>query len=501
MLAIACTRVASEAPAPGVVMTKSGPVQGTIESTFRVFKGIPYAAPPVGSQRFQPPGPAPTWSAVRDASRPGKDCIQGSAGNPDNARHNDENCLTLNVWTPPADGEKRPVMVWIHGGGFVAGSGKIYDSQWMVERGDIIVVTVNYRLGSLGFLAHPALGAPGDVGNYGLEDQQAALRWVHDNIGSFGGDPEKVTVAGESAGGISVCDHLVAPGSQGLFRAAIIQSGPCQAQADLPTAERASIEYANKVGCEDMKTAGDCLRALPTDKLRRMLTYYGIGEVKLAGPITGAKSLPVDPVTAIKDGQAAKVPVLMGTNRDEFTAFLANLDHNITPEEYPAQLNESFGPETPAVESRYPLTNFPSPALAYSAAMTDRVFACSNDRVAEMLAASQPVYAYEFNDPTAPIPESLRGLPFPIGAGHSLELRYLFDTGGAPALNPAQKALSDQMIDYWAAFVKTGAPGPDWPKLRGGEGDQVMSLQLDGNRAVNTFEQTHQCPFWAGQQP
>jgi para-nitrobenzyl esterase len=435
---------------------------------------------------------------VRDASRPGKNCTQGVVGDPAAIRTSDENCLTLNVWTPPADGQKRPVMVWIHGGGFTAGNANIYDAKWLVKRGDIVVVTINYRLGALGFLAHPALGSPGDVGNYGLADQQAALRWVRDNIANFGGDPDKVTVAGESAGAISVCDHLVAPGSAGLFRAAIIQSGPCQAQGILQGAEQASLDYAAKVGCGDVRSAAECLRALPADTFRRLLSYYGIGDLKIPGPVTGTDTVPADPVTAVNEGRAARVPVLMGTNRDEFTVFLASQDHDFGPEEYPAQMSKNFGADTPLVLSHYPLKNFPSAQLAYSAAMTDRAFACSSDRTADALAGSQPVYAYEFNDPTAPIPDSLRGLPFPIGAAHSLELRYLFDTGGAPPLNAAQQRLSDEMIDYWSKFVKTGSPGGDWPALQSGDAGKFMSLQPDGSRVITTFEQEHQCPFWAG---
>ncbi|PRC48600.1 carboxylesterase, partial [Mycobacterium sp. ITM-2017-0098] len=162
-----------------------------------------------------------------------------------------------------------------------AGSSGIYDARRLVSRGDIIVVTINYRLGALGFLAHPSLGPPGEVGNYGLADQQAALRWVRDNIDDFGGDPGKVTVAGESAGGMSVCDHLVAPGSQGLFDAAIIQSGPCQAQAALPVAQSRSIGYAAGVGCPDQAAAAECLRALPVNELRTPVWFYGIGDDKL----------------------------------------------------------------------------------------------------------------------------------------------------------------------------------------------------------------------------
>ena len=253
---------------PGVAQTKAGALRGTVAADHRYFAGIPYAAPPVGPLRWQPPAPMPSWTGFRDATRPGPRCIQDVSNDVD-GRRTSEDCLTLNVWTPPPSDEPRPVMVWIHGGSFINGSGDIYNARRLASRGDIVVVTINYRLGALGFLAHPALGPAGDVGNYGLADQQAALRWVHDNIAGFGGDPDKVTIAGESAGGMSVCDHLVAPGSEGLFSAAIIQSGPCQAQYDLPAAERASLQYAAEAGCGDPATAAQCLRALPPDTLQK----------------------------------------------------------------------------------------------------------------------------------------------------------------------------------------------------------------------------------------
>ena len=230
----------------GVVRTSMGLMRGMVAADYRLFQGIPYALPPVGPLRWLPPQPAAKWSGTLDASKPGPQCMQDTGPDPHVGKPTSENCLTVNVWTPPRgrDTGKRPVMVWIHGGGFVTGSGDIYHARWLAAKGHIVVVTINYRLGALGFLAHPSLGPPGDVGNYGLADQQAALRWVRDHIADFGGDTRKVTIAGESAGGMSVCDHLVAPGSVGLFRAAIIQSAPCQAQADLATGERQSKNYA-----------------------------------------------------------------------------------------------------------------------------------------------------------------------------------------------------------------------------------------------------------------
>ena len=508
VLVTACARGEGEAtqsaprlPAdPALAQTATGAVRGVVAPDHRLFAGIPYAAPPVGPLRWQPPAPALPWPGVRDAAFNGPRCIQDPS-DLEMGRKTSEDCLTLNVWTPPQSEKKRPVMVWIHGGAFINGSGGLYDSRWLVSRGDVVVVTLNYRLGALGFLAHPSLGSTGAVGNYGLADQQAALHWVHDNIANFGGDPGAVTIAGESAGGMSVCDHLVAPGSAGLFRAAIIESGPCQAQVALPDAQRSSLDYARAAGCGDPATAAACLRALPASKLRKPVWYYHIGDDSLSGPVTGTNVLPVDPMVAIGDGRAAKVPVLVGSNGDEFTLFVAlqylRQNRPYTPEQYPQLLSQTFGPDAQAVAVRYPLQRYRgSVPLAYSAAVTDGVFSCVADRTAEGMAKNAPVYAYEFNDRGAPAPDPLRSLPFPVGASHSLELRYLFDIGGAPALNPGQQVLSDQMIDAWTQFVRDGNPGEQWPKFD--DDEKRWSLRPDESRVETDFDQMHQCPFWAG---
>ena len=191
---------------PSVVDTAAGPVRGIIEPGLRIFAGVPYAAAPEGALRWKPPVAPVPWDSVRDATKPGLRCIQDTRVDPDYGLATSEDCLNLTVWTPggAAPNSPRPVMVWFHGGGFLNGSSDIYNARWLATRGDIVVVAVNYRLGALGFLAHPALGTDGDQGNYGLADQQAALRWVRDNIIGFGGDPAKITIAGESAGAISV---------------------------------------------------------------------------------------------------------------------------------------------------------------------------------------------------------------------------------------------------------------------------------------------------------
>lgn len=494
---------------PALVHTTAGTVRGTVNPDLRFFGGIPYAAPPLGPLRFSLPAPAPAWDGARDGAKPGARCIQDPKGDLEMGRNTSEDCLTVNVWTPPvrASGEHRPVLVWLHGGGFINGSSSIYNSTRLTTRGDIVVVTVNYRLGALGFLAHPALGDGADVGNYGLADQQAALRWVRDNIAAFGGDPGKVTIAGESAGGMSVCDHLVAPDSAGLFRGAIIASGPCQAQGALPEASRASLAYAQAAGCGDPAGAADCLRRLPVDKLRKPVWYYGIGENMLSGPVTGTSLLPVDPMRAISTGDAARVPVMIGTTRDEFTLFVAlqylRAGKRFHADAYPHLLQSTFGADAAAVAEHYPLNRYNgSAAVAYSTAVTDGAFSCVADRIGDALVADAPVYGYEFADPAPPTPDPLRHLPFPVGASHSLDLRYIFNMGGAPPPTPPQVALSDQMIDYWSSFVRDGRPSaegaPEWPQLAGHEHDSRMSLRPDGSRVVTDFDQVHQCAFWAG---
>ncbi|MGI9125881.1 MAG: carboxylesterase/lipase family protein [Mycobacterium sp.] len=491
----------SAPPGPDVVTTADGPVRGAAGQGFRVFQGIPYAAPPVGPLRWQPPvGPAP-WRSVREATRPGLRCIQDTNVDPDFGLPTSEDCLNLTVWTPEGATADKPraVMVWIHGGGFLNGSSDIYNARWLATRGDIVVVTINYRLGAMGFLAHPALARGLDPGNYGLADQQAALRWVRDNISAFGGDPAKVTIAGESAGAISVCDHLIAPESQGLFRAAIMQSGPCQAQADLAAAERISVGYAAKAGCADPATAALCLRGLPADRFRNGPPYVRIGANILTGPVTGTQRLPGSPLTLAARGAAARVPVLIGNTADEFTLFVAMtyLRNNRLPP-YRTMLADTFGAHGPAVAARYPPARYGDTAgLAYAAAVTDGVFACPIDTMATELAGRAPVYAYEFADRTAPAPEPMRKVPFPVGAGHALELRYLFEMGGAPPLDAAQQALSDRMIGYWSRFVANGNPDADgvWPLLDP-EQPQRISLQTGDPVRTSDFTDRHECGFW-----
>src|SRR5690606_22015473 len=248
--------------------------------------GVPYAAPPLGPLRFAPPAAPEPWTEVRDASQVGSICLQPTGAGA-------EDCLTLNVYRPAQRDPSAalPVMVWIHGGSFVIGAGSGYDPRRLVEENGIVVVTLNYRLGVLGFMAHPALTAEspeGLSGDYGLMDQQAALRWVRDNIAAFGGDPAQVTIQGQSAGGASVCAQLASPPAAGLFARAVIQSASC-ASAPLALAEAQGTALASALGCGDAASVAECLRALPANALAAAATGA------LFGPIVGGEFLPEAP--------------------------------------------------------------------------------------------------------------------------------------------------------------------------------------------------------------
>src|SRR5215471_12790244 len=347
-----------------VVRTENGLVRGTVAAGVRSFLGIPFAAPPVGDLRFRAPQPAAGWSGVRDATKFGSACAQvpgvfAANGGRGSAS---EDCLFLNVITPNPARVLRPVMVWIHGGGFVAGSASQYDATALAEKGGAVVVTINYRLGPIGFLALPGLSAEsadGSSGNYGIEDQQAALRWVRRNILRFGGNPLDVAIFGESAGGLSVCANLVSPRAAHLFQRAITESGPCVAPLPtLATAEAQSGAAAARVGCADPATQVACLRALPAGAL---LTSGGT-----SGPNVDGAVLPQQIPAAITAGQLNRVPVMEGTNHDEDRLFVAiQFDlagRPVTAAQYPALVQGLAGANAAKVLAEYPLAAFASPS-------------------------------------------------------------------------------------------------------------------------------------------
>ncbi|MFI9239891.1 carboxylesterase/lipase family protein [Streptomyces sp. NPDC053079] len=506
---------ASAADVAPVVTTDRGPVRGTAHGSYATYEGIPYAQPPTGPLRWRAPVPARRWTEVRDATRPGPRCVQlpflgaGGAGS--------EDCLYLNVTAPtgPAPARGRPVMVWLHGGAFIAGAGDPYDARRLVARGDVVVVTLNYRLGVFGLFGHPELGGAPD---FTLADQRAALRWVRANAARFGGDPRDVTVFGESAGALSICALLTSPSAAGLFHKAALQSGSCMTsfprgstapgspqQASWPSQQETSAAgaaAARRLGCTDAGSALRCLRALPAERLATTELMPAFSHLSYGGEL-----LPRRPDRALEEGRFHRMPVLQGTNHDEMRFFvgLSLAAHPVRDErDYRARLADSFGDAAGAVEARYPAAAFPTPALAWATVLTDRTFTCTTFRAGRALAAHVPVYGFEFSDPDAP---RYPGLPpvegFPYGAAHGSELPYLFPSDAWPPLSAAQLELAATMAGYWTGFARTGVPatgdGPPWPLVSAGDTAPV-ALDLrpgpGGIRPVDTGA-VHHCGFWA----
>ena len=508
----ASAATAQAAPDRAVVVTDSGPVRGTVAADHRTFSGIPYAAPPVGERRWRAPAPAQRWYGVRDATRPGSPCPL--LGGPDGSQLiGGEDCLYLNVTTPlPDSGRRLPVMVWLPGGGFVFGAGSDYDPTRLAVQGGVLVVTVNYRLGALGFLDHPGLAATeADSGNFGLADQRAALRWVGRNIARFGGDPHNVTLFGQSAGGFSTCAQLASPPAGGLFQKAIVQSGPCgNAMLTRPAAQERAAKIATDLGCATPASVVSCLRGLPVERLvgiggDRVFTSTGrIADLPWL-PVAGTPVLPWQPLDALRQGRAARVPLLQGSARDEMRAFVA-VDHDVqgrpvTAAEYPAILTQVFGSDAPAVQARYPLSAYPTPSVALATVLTDwgrKLGACPVLPADQAAARHVPVYAYEFAEENG---QTLG--EFPLGAAHAAELPYLFDGDfngpGDPVLSPPQQQLSRQLIAYWSNFAALGDPnGPGLPRWSPYRGDGRMLSLAAGRDGIATvdFGADHQCTFW-----
>jgi para-nitrobenzyl esterase len=495
----------TSASATPVVTIMDGAVRGKATGTVREFLGIPYAAPPVGPLRWRPPDPAARWSGERDATTFAPHCAQPAS--PFGAASSSEDCLYLNVFAPASrqhGDDGHPVMVWIHGGGWLVGESDDYGPAKLVADGTV-VVTINYRLGALGFLAHPALAdrPGGSSGAYGLMDQQAALRWVQSNIREFGGDPRKVTIAGESAGGLSVLAHVASPGAQGLFSRAIVQSGPALTQTPLDEAETAGEAFAAKVGCASQTAA--CLRGLPVSIIEandnRGLSGYTPG-------VVDGEVLKQSIGTALASGEFNRVPIINGTNHDEtrlLTALSELQGAPVTETNYQALIASTLGVSAAVaavVAAQYPLSGYPSPPVALSAVSTDAGFACPALELDTLAAKFVPTFAYEFNDDHAP-QQFLPPVSFPYGAAHASEIQYLFDLPTAAIAGPLtgqQQELAATMRHYWAHFAARGHPSspsqPLWPRFTS-HSRRMLSLVPPQPHVQTDFAAAHHCAFWA----
>jgi para-nitrobenzyl esterase len=482
-----------------IVTTAQGRLRGQTAGTTDEFLGVPYAAPPVGRLRWRAPQPPAHWTGVRAATQFGSHCPQ--YGSKFGVGSMSENCLFLNVYTPSHASRALPVLVWIHGGDLTAGESDDYNPAGLVQAGTV-VVTVNYRLGALGFLAHPALAARpgGPAGDYGLMDQQAALRWVQRNIRGFGGDPRNVTIAGESAGGLSVLAQLVSPAARGLFAKAIVESGAYSLLLPgLQAAESSGEAFGAKAGCAGQTAA--CLRGLPVTTI---LNDQGAVGMNVDGAV-----LPQSIGTALASGGFSHVPVINGTNHDEWRLFIAifrPLTGPVTAANYQSMIasTASVSPaEAAVVATRYPLSSFASPADALGAVGTDAIFACPALTIDRELSRYAPTFAYEFNDEHAPE----RFLPpvsgFSYGAAHASEIQYLFQLNVTPYpgfFTSGQQQLAAGMQRYWTTFARQGSASssgaPAWPPFRTGS-QQMMSLIPPAPRVETGFAAEHQCAFWA----
>jgi para-nitrobenzyl esterase len=489
------------------VTIANGRARGLVEDGTFAFRGLPYAAPPTGALRWRAPQPPASWKGVRNATRYAPSCPQAPsrfAGPGPFA----ENCLYLNVSTPTLSHHaKRPVIVWIHGGGFTQDASRNYDGTKLATDG-VVVVTINYRLGALGFLAHPALATRpgGPSGNFGLMDQQAALRWVQHNIAQFGGNPHNVTIAGQSAGGVSVLAQLVSRGSRGLFQRAIIQSGAFALnQLPLAKAEASGKSFAASVGCAEQKAK--CLRHVPVAKLVAKFPASAI-----PGVVDG-KVLTETLGRALATGRFTHVPILNGMNHNEEWIFVAGLHVAVsggtfvpapvpTAATYQSEIASVLGvPETraSAIAAEYPLDAYPAPIVALSTLLSDANFACPALQIDRWTANRVPTFAYQFDDDTAP--QLFAGPSLPPIATHSSELQYLFDQPNAPfpaTLDPTQDGLAATMRAAWANFAATGNPSTatvPWPSV--GLSSDVLSLVSPHPQLETNFASTHHCAFWA----
>ena len=400
------------------------------------------------------------------------------------------------------------MLVWIHGGGFTQDASRNYDGSKLAAHG-LVVVTIDFRLGALGFLAHPALAARpgGPSGNYGLMDQQAALRWVQRNIVQFGGDRHNVTIAGQSSGGLSVLAHLVSRGSRGLFQRAVVQSGAFALnQEPLATAEALGESFADSVGCSDQ--TAQCLRHVPVDEL--VAKFPGAA---IPGVVDG-RVLTESIGPALAAGRFARVPIVNGITHDEERIFVAVLQVAVsggrfvpaptpTPESYPDVIAAVLGvPATrvAAITAEYPLAAYTSPVVALSTLVADANFACPALQVDRWTSRHVPTFAYQFDDDSAPHRFTPPGALPPI-ATHSSELQYLFDQPNTPVpatLDARQARLADTMQTAWARFAAHGDPATAavrWPSFD--TGSQVMSFASPQPRPDGSFGATHHCSFWA----
>lgn len=505
----------SVAADPLRVTLDDGVVQGEQLDGSRRFLAIPFAKPPLGELRWKAPVPSDPWTGVRHETEFVAGCPQlADQGAP---ASDNEDCLYLNVWAPDPAPVGAPVMVWIHGGGNFSGAAGIpipstdklwYDGQVFAARQGVVLVSIHYRLGPLGFFAHPALAAEGEpAGNQGLLDQRMALQWVQRNIGKFGGDPDNVTIFGESAGSADVCYHVASPGSWGLFHRAISQSGGCTIRSVGPEAAAdatgpSMVAFGEAAGCPAGDDQLDCLREVSVEALlaSSMQPMPGAGDApmgsawRFAVVIGGDDAfLPDSPQALFDRGEIADVPYLLGSNHDEGTTFTWRATPITTEAEYLTDLEARFGDAAADVAALYPASDFDGDYNAARArAVGDSGLVCgTHDTARRAAAAGRDVFLYDFEVPWAILPQVLK-------AGHAAEISHVFGTPHLPMPDAQSEAVAEAMNGYWARFAATGDPNGDgapaqWPSF---EQDADQRLHLAPGFAVLQDFRAGECAFW-----
>lgn len=485
-----------------VFQTTHGPVQGVCSGGTCAFKGIPYAATPVGELRWRPPEAPVAWTEPQPAFDYGAECAQ--IAYPSGELTGDEDCLTLNVWVPEAKPtQPLPVLVWLHGGDNIIGSSSaeqgLYDGRYLSEHVPAIVVTLNYRLAAFGFLAHPAFAGEnpeGASGNYGILDQIFALQWVKENAASLGGDPERVMLFGQSAGASDTCAVLASPLAKGLISRAMMISLSCQVVSPtmISATNTAAEEY---LGCDGAPDVASCLRGksqvevgnVPGASLAQATAGYDYYTV------VDGRVLLDDPEAVLASGEGSDVPVILGTTRDEYVALVDLLVDPIptTEAEYAASITAVYGAfYDDKILALYPLSSYPSPHAALAASLSDYIMHCPTGRATRALASgqSEPVWRYVFANPFA------TGALAEVGVAHGYDVPFYFHnfTWAPPA--DADRAFSEAVIPYLARFANTGNPNGNgaaaWPKWDATE----PYLQLDPAFSSGTDWRGTECDFW-----
>lgn len=492
----------------------TGVVIGLDRDTVIEFMRIPYAAPPVGDLRFKPPQPPEPWSEERELIDLADPCPQGVSFGGAGV----EDCLYVNVWVPKGKSGKLPVMVWLHGGAFIFGSGSdaYYSGKYFAEAQGVIVVNMNYRLGAFGFLAHPAFATEDPAypssGNWGIDDQFAAIAWVHRNIAAFGGDPEKVTLFGESAGGYSACVHYVSPRTEGMFRAVISESGLCTTSAlelSRADAEAAALDVAAKLGCTGADAAA-CMRSKTVQQFVDATNPIMMGAPP-GGPFYQAgPTLPTLPNVdgfviekslreTFESGEFPARPLILGATRDEGTLFHTSLFATLVENE--TQYREALARRFPAsrveeIVQRYPIASFPNANRALAEVTGDAFFVCPARRTARAVAMKAPTYYYSFQQ------EPSQAFMPDLGVFHSAEIPFLFGTDPRYPLARAGdtgKPTADALQGYWVRFAEkmdpNGDGAPAWPLY---ERATEQHLVIDNDPSVGSAYKSALCDFWDG---